>query len=585
MADRIPKSFIDDLLARVDIVDVIEGYVPLRKAGRDWQALCPFHHEKSPSFTVSQQKQFYYCFGCGASGSAIGFLMDYAHLDFPDAVTELAARAGMRVPAAIEGAQARGPDLTPLYDQLAAAQRYFARQLRDHPTAERAIDYLKRRGLTGEIAQSFGIGYAPAGWDHLLRALGVDAAAVKILTDAGLLIPREGGHYDRFRDRIMFPIHDHRGRVVGFGGRVLGDEEPKYLNSPETPVFHKGRELYGLYRARRECRELRRLLVVEGYMDVVALAQHGVNNAVATLGTATTKDHLERLFRVVSEVVFCFDGDAAGQRAAWRALEVALPLLRDGRTVGFLFMPTGEDPDSLVRRDGPEVFSDDAAVQPLSGFLFDTLLARVKIDTLDGRARLVDAAKPLLNQVPPGALQALLVQRLAELSRLGEDAVAQVVGTTRADYRRRPAPPARPRQAPSLVRTAVTLLMHQPALAADVADPAALRGAGLAGLPLLVDLIEYVQANPGITGGALLEHWRGTEHAGPLSKLLGQELPIPEDGARREFEDAVGRLRAMTGKSSLDQLLTRASPSQYSEAEKDAIRASIRSRKDSGSPS
>ncbi|MGE0384457.1 MAG: DNA primase [Gammaproteobacteria bacterium] len=584
MAGQIPKAFIDELLSRIDIVDVIEQYLPLKKAGKDYQALCPFHHEKSPSFTVSQQKQFYYCFGCGASGSAIGFLMAYGNAEFPEAVAELAARAGMQLPALQESGAERGPSLTPLYDILAAAQRWFARQLRDHAAAAKAKDYLRQRGLTGEMAQAFGIGYAPPGWDNLLRALGIDAESIRHLSDAGLIVPREGGHYDRFRDRIMFPIHDQRGRVVGFGGRVLGAEEPKYLNSPETPVFHKGRELYGLYRARRETAELRRLIVVEGYMDVVALSQHGVTNAVATLGTATTREHLERLFRSVPEVVFCFDGDNAGRRAAWRALEVALPLLRDGRSAGFLFMPAGEDPDSQVRKAGTAMFQDQRAVQPLSEFLFGTLCARVDMQTLDGRARMVEEARPLLNQIPPGALRTLLNHRLMELAQLSEAEAAPLLGAGDPPPRRIGVPAGARTQAraPSLVRIAIARLMHQPALAAGVIEPAVFRKAGQPGCELLAELLEFFQARPDASAGAAIENLRGTPHAGHLSKLMSSEPPGTDEDRAAEFSAALARLRERAEKAARNQVLNRRNASEYSDEEKAAIRAALQARRPPG---
>ncbi|MGI9332153.1 MAG: DNA primase, partial [Gammaproteobacteria bacterium] len=320
---RIPQAFIDDLIGRIDIVEVIDQRVPLKKAGRELKACCPFHEEKTPSFTVSPAKQFYHCFGCGAHGTALGFLMDYARLDFVEAVEELARRAGVEVPR--EGASSQTETQTaPLYDILERANAFYRRQLREHAQAPRAVDYLKRRGVSGEIARDFAVGFAPPGWDNALRALGKDEQTLEALQLAGLVTAREGGgDYDRLRDRIVFPIRDRRGRTVGFGGRVLGDDTPKYLNSPETPVFHKGRELYGLYEARRQRGALERLLVVEGYMDVVALAQSGIRNAVATLGTAATPEQIEQMFKAAADVVFCFDGDAAGRRAAWRALENA----------------------------------------------------------------------------------------------------------------------------------------------------------------------------------------------------------------------------------------------------------------------
>ncbi|MFO7857698.1 MAG: DNA primase, partial [Ectothiorhodospiraceae bacterium] len=414
MAGRIPDAFIDELLARADIVELIGSRLQLRKAGANYQALCPFHSEKTPSFSVSPSKQFYHCFGCGAHGTAIRFLMEYDRLSFPEAVEHLARQVGMDVP---REAQPRSdPQAAGLYPLLEKAEAAFRGWLRGHPERERAVAYLRRRGLSGTIAARYGIGFAPPGWDNLLRELGNAEELVR----AGLAIQRDsGGTYDRFRDRIIFPIRDRRGRPVGFGGRVLDDGEPKYLNSPETPVFHKGRELYGLHECLQQQRYPDPILVVEGYMDVVALAQQGLPNAVATLGTATTTDQVERLFRTTRNVVFCFDGDTAGQQAAWRALENTLPALRDDRQARFLFLPEGEDPDSLVRAQGAEAFLGRVTeAEPLSGFLFRELERDAELHTPDGRARLVERAAPVIARCPAGVFRDMLVDELARRARL-----------------------------------------------------------------------------------------------------------------------------------------------------------------------
>jgi len=413
MSGSIPQDFIDEVLARTDLVALIDRRVPLKKAGKDHTARCPFHDEKTPSFTVSAEKQFYHCFGCGAHGNAIGFLMAFERLEFRDAVAELATQAGLELPA---GSDAPVPRHKELLEVLAAAAHFYRQQLRAHP---RAIGYLKQRGLSGTIAATFGLGYAPAGWDNLLRQLGGAPERRTLLLETGLLVAREGEHkglYDRFRDRIIFPIRDSRGRVIGFGGRVLDQGQPKYLNSPETPLFHKGRELYGLYEARQAQRELPWVLVVEGYMDVLMLAEQGVTNAVATLGTATTPDHLRRLFRHTSRVIFCFDGDRAGRDAAARALQISLPEMHDGREVAFLFLPEGEDPDSLVRQEGREAFlARINKAQPLSEWLLQRLQDQVDLHTHEGRARLLERAKPALSALPRGAFRRLLEQTLARL--------------------------------------------------------------------------------------------------------------------------------------------------------------------------
>ena len=437
----IPESFKQDLLNRVDIVEVIERYVQLRKGGANLSACCPFHSEKTPSFTVSPTKQFYHCFGCGAHGNAISFLMEYQGLGYVDAVKALAESAGMKLPE--YGGGTKKPAASPdLYEVLDRALQYFREQLKQSPAA---IDYLKRRGLTGRIAARFGIGYAPAGWRNLESVFPDYTASV--LRESGLVIEADGGkRYDRFRDRVMFPILDQRARVIGFGGRVIGAGEPKYLNSPETPLFEKGRELYGMVQARLAIRGAGRVVVVEGYMDVVALAQHGVEYAVATLGTATTPVHVQKLFRQVDEVVFCFDGDAAGRKAAWHALEVALPVLSDNKTVKFLFLPPEDDPDTYIRARGREAFEQMVAdARPLSEFLLSELGRRVDLGTLEGRSRLIAEAKPLVSRVAAPALQLQLVKALAEMAGVTSDEAMRLAGIA--------GPPIPPRQTATNDRT------------------------------------------------------------------------------------------------------------------------------------
>jgi DNA primase len=436
MAGLIPQSFIDDLLDRLDLVEVIDRRVPLKKSGKNFMACCPFHDEKTPSFSVNQEKQFYYCFGCGASGNAVGFLMDYDRLDFPRAVESLADMAGLEVPREATAFHEEPQQKRNLYSILEQAADYYRRQLREHPGKERAVNYLKQRGLSGEIARDFDIGYAPPGWDNLLNALGKTEEDKQLLIDGGMLINKEEDNklYDRFRDRIIFPIRDQRGRVIAFGGRVLGDDKPKYLNSPETPVFHKGKELYGLYQARKANRHLEQLLIVEGYMDVVALAQKGMSWAAATLGTATSTEHLQRVFRQCPEVVFCFDGDEAGRKAADRALQSALPVMEDGRQARFLFLPDGEDPDSLIRKIGFDQFRlliNKAT--PLERYLFDSQSKDLDLDTMDGKARLSKKAAPLINQLPEGVFKALMLDSLSQQTGLERQRLQEFVQ-----------PPARP---------------------------------------------------------------------------------------------------------------------------------------------
>jgi len=574
VAGRIPRQFIDDLLARVDIVDVVDEYVPLKKGGKDHKACCPFHNEKTPSFTVSADKQFYHCFGCGAHGSAIGFLMEYAHMDFVEAVEDLASHAGLEVPREEtgQGGDERGDNLQPIYDMLAKANTYFQRELRRHAGSARAVEYLRGRGLSGEIAAAFGLGFAPPGWDNLLTAIGTSDAERALMTRAGLLIEKQGGGaYDRFRDRITFPILDRRGRTVGFGARVLGDETPKYLNSPETPVYHKGRELYGLYQARKHAGHPQRLIVVEGYMDVVALAQHGIRNAVATLGTAATEAHVEQLFRTSRDVVFCFDGDDAGRRAAWRALETALPAMHDGRQAFFMFLAEGQDPDSLVREHGSAAF--EAAVDSaasLGTFLFDHLAAGTDLGTIDGRARLAEMARPQLAKLPPGSFRALAEKRLAELTGLASENSATLgSGRGNATASRPPSPPYRAkRQSPSLVRKVVTWLLHYPSLAQGVKVSGHLRSLELPGVPLLLELIETLEASPNLTTGALLERYRDHESGRHLAKLAAEEAPTLGEGLEQEFKDSLDKLRRLADDQRFADLARKGRQGQLSDAEK-----------------
>lgn len=548
---RIPQNFIDELLARTDIVELIDARVQLKKQGREYAACCPFHTEKTPSFYVSPQKQFYHCFGCGAHGTAINFLMEFEHLEFPEAVRQLAEQAGLEVPEEAGGPRDAGS--ASLYALLGEATAFYREQLKRAPAA---IDYLKGRGVSGEIAAEYGLGYAPAEWDALCRALGRDPERRRQLVACGMAIRKDSGSvYDRFRDRIMFPIRDVRGRPIAFGGRVLGQEEPKYLNSPETALFHKGRELYGLYEARQALRRIERLLVVEGYMDVLALAQHGIRYAVATLGTATTVEHLNRLFRICPEVVFCFDGDRAGRQAAWRALENALPAVHDGRQIRFLFLPEGEDPDSLVRREGPAAFEARlAAATPLSDYLCDNLAAQTELGSVDGRARLVDLARPLVQRIPDPVYRTLLEQKLARLAQLSADKLSMLIAgkeTTSPRAGRRPR-----RLAMTPVRRAVVLLLNRPELAGLV-EPGRLPAVEMPGLDTLRALAEFFQARPGATAAHAIEHWREEPLGGHLARLAQQALESPEEHWETEFRGLLDMLSRRAAEQRLDALRAR----------------------------
>ncbi|MEJ2465498.1 MAG: DNA primase [Candidatus Thiodiazotropha sp.] len=572
MPGKIPNPFIDELLNRIDIVDVVNRRVPLKKAGREFQACCPFHDEKTPSFTVSPQKQFYHCFGCGAHGSAIGFLMEYDNLGFVEAVEELAESIGIEVPR--EGGQEQGPDLRPLYSLMEEASRFFQYQLRHHARAPSAVDYLKSRGLTGEVAARFQIGYAPPGWDNLLSTLGQDQPAVRRLAECGLIIEQEDGkRYDRFRDRIVFPIRDTRGRVIGFGGRVLGDDKPKYLNSPETPLFHKGRELYGLYEARKANSKLQRLLVVEGYMDVVALSQFDINNAVATLGTATTQDHLELIFRTCAEVVFCFDGDRAGRDAGWKALQTTLPVMRDGREVRFLFLPEGEDPDSLVRKEGREGLEQrlDQAL-PLSEFLFQQLTAQVKMETIDGRAHLAELAKPHLDRLPSGLFRRMMYQHLEQLVGIRDQQLERAASKPGNVKRPAVSHQAFKSQRPTPIRLAIALLLDNPHLfaVADNVDDSWMAW-DTTGTQILSQLLENIRTQPTLNKAALLERWRDSEHFAHLNKLAQYSFDLPEMDQETELRDALIKLNSQFRKESRP-LPGNLKPSELSKTELEALK-------------
>ncbi|MBI1731670.1 MAG: DNA primase [Gammaproteobacteria bacterium] len=546
MPGRIPQSFIEDLLARTDIVDVIDGLVPLRKAGKNWQALCPFHDEKSPSFTVSQDKQFYHCFGCGVNGTAISFLMEYSNMGFVEAVESLAARAGLDVPREGGGPVRSEAGLGEIHELLELVIEYYRRQLKEHPQAARAVEYLRSRGLTGDLAARFEIGYAPPGWDNLITALGRSDAALQRLLKAGMLIQREGGgYYDRFRDRIMYPIRDHRGRAVGFGGRVMDESTPKYLNSPETPVFHKGRELYGLHQLRGA--NPARLIVVEGYMDALALAQFGITGAVATLGTAATREHLERMFRITPRIIFCFDGDDAGTRAGWRALETALPLLRDGRQVYFLFLPEDEDPDTHVRRHGPGTFEEEGRLVPLSDHLINTLKEGVDLNTREGRARFVDRAAPHLGALPTGALRQLLIQDIARLAGTGPEQIDPLLrrpksrATPRRQAQRRGTQTGRPN--PVLLGSIIRMLLFRPALAQLVPETGSFR-TGAPGEVFLAELLDFVHSRPNISCAGIVENWRDSPFESRLRELssIRDDAELEGLDLEREFADAMAAL-------------------------------------------
>ncbi|HEX6317397.1 MAG TPA: DNA primase [Burkholderiales bacterium] len=545
----IPDSFKQDLLNRVDVVDVVGRYVKLKKGGANYVGLCPFHGEKTPSFSVSPAKQFYHCFGCGAHGNAIGFLMAYAGMGYVDAVKDLAASAGMQVPESHPRSpedaakKEREPDL---YAVMEKAMEFYRAELKKSP---RAIDYLKGRGLTGEIAARFRIGYAPDDWQGLKGAF--PEYQDKSLVEAGLVIDSDGKRYDRFRDRIMFPILNARGAVIGFGGRVTGEGEPKYLNSPETPLFEKGREVYGLVQAREAIRNAGRVLVVEGYMDVVALAQFDVGYAVATLGTATSPVHVSKLLRLADELVFSFDGDAAGRKAAWRALEVSLPLAPDNKPIRFLFLPEGEDPDTYIRKNGKEGFEDRVRqAETLSQFLLAQLRSECDLATAEGRARLVSLAKTHLERIPASALKVQLTNELGRLAGLSEEDTRQLLAPASAPSRPAAPAPARPRlrQPPSSTEwKLLSRVAAFPDLAAEI-DLAAMN-ASLEESRALREVCTYVQASADDLGhvsqALIIERFQNTPHAELIFQAQAHalELKETEDESREFVRHTLGSLQ------------------------------------------
>jgi DNA primase len=584
MAGRIPDSFLDELVARSDIVEVIGARVPLKKGGREYKACCPFHNEKSPSFWVSPEKQFYHCFGCGAHGTVIGFLMQYEKMEFLDAVADLAQRAGLELPR--EAQATRDPGTADLHEIMARASRFFEQNLADNA---RAQEYLHTRGIDAKTIADFALGYAPDSWDALLNRFGAHDEERRRLFQVGLIVERTpggertAGFYDRFRDRLMFPIRDSRGRVIGFGGRVIDQGEPKYLNSPETPLFHKGRELYGLYEARQARADFKRLLIVEGYMDVVRLHQAGITYAVATLGTATTQEHLNKIFRMTSEVVFCFDGDRAGRQAAWRAMENSVPLARDGRELKFMFLPEGHDPDTLVAAEGANAFESRLKIAlPLSEYLVRQLTSEVDLDHVDGRAKLKALAAPLFARMPEGIYREMLAERLAARVSMPAATLKQAfiagdapraTSNRTVDARQEPLTTQRSRNKlgrvsagrasagrGNLLSQAITLVLHHPGAARFVKDPEMLHSVTRPGVAVLKELLDQAAAMAQPNTAKLLERWRARPEYGRLCELAISDPMVAElPGAAKELQMAVEKLLEECGPGRrMDELLRKA---------------------------
>ncbi len=536
MSGRVPRSFIDDLLNRVDIVEVIDSRVPLKKKGREYWACCPFHGEKTASFSVSASKQFYHCFGCQKSGNAVGFLMDYDHMEFVEAIESLAQGLGIEVPYEQGSAPAKpAQGLDAMYHSMEQSSSFFQAQLKQNPEA---IEYLKNRGISGQTAKTFGIGYAPPGWNNL-------SGEPKLLIETGMLIQKEAGkQYDRFRHRLMFPIRDRRGRTIAFGGRVINPEDnPKYLNSPESPLFHKSDEIYGLYELKKAVTNIDCIFITEGYMDVVALAEHGVKTAVATLGTAINNRQIESLFRVCKNLVFCFDGDAAGKKAAWRSLEQCLASLKEGRLARFLFLPEGQDPDSYIGEFGESAFNNQVEqASTLTDYLFETLLNECNIRSLEGRAQFLDRLRPYFAQIP---LQSLKDQILAEVeNRLGQKIDGRMLRLLGEDKPGKTALRRLPEQHWTPTRLAINLLLKKPALALTTGNQHELAESDIPGIDLLLSILDRIHDDPEISTQNLLDRFRGDDNEAHLYKLAAMEPPIENDESlERMFGDCLQSLQ------------------------------------------
>lgn len=592
MAGKIPRDFIDDLLSRTDVVEVVDSRVKLKKAGKNYQACCPFHNEKSPSFTVSQDKQFYHCFGCGAHGNAISFIMEFDRLEFVEAIEDLARYHGLEVPREKGSRPAMSEEkkqqLQDDYTLMEQVTRFFQHQLRQNGNSKKAIDYLKNRGLSGDIVKQWEIGYAPDGWSALLDTFGKSPQQIKQLIDLRLVNKNDQGRtYDFFRDRIMFPIRDKRGRVVGFGGRVLKDGGPKYLNSPETRIFHKGNELFGFYSARQQNRQLDTVVVVEGYMDVVALSQFDINIATAALGTATTLEHIQMLVRATSHIVCCYDGDRAGREAAWRALENALPALKDGVRLSFLFLPDGEDPDTMVRQVGKDTFLGMLnEAMPLSRFFFENLLKSHNVGTPEGKIALKKAAMPLIESTLGADQKNMLLEELAKHTgefdrfKLQQDISKANQGSKKA-YSPNLTQVNKPKLSP--LRMLIRLLLDSPRLAAacDDVQIGIFTGSAAAGMDLLRDVHAFCLANPNAKTSQLVENFRDHPHSSTIAKLLLQEHLVKDEDAERVYNDSFTRLLDAHLESRIETLLSRSRVQSLSKAEKEELTLLMKERQNS----
>ena len=585
MAGKIPQDFIDELLTRTDIIDVIDAYVPLKKAGKNHKACCPFHEEKTPSFNVNQDKQFYYCFGCTASGTAITFLMEHLRIGFVEAIEDLASRAGMKIPREAYNSEDSSNVSNKLYELLESITEYYTNELKNNKNTNNIINYIKKRNINNETRVEFELGFAPPGWDNLVSNFGKSKETIKLLVDAGVIIKNDrGGYYDRFRNRLIFPIRDQRGRVIGFGGRVLGDETPKYLNSPETQIFQKGRELYGLFQARKASRDLKDIYIVEGYMDVIALAQFGIKNVVATLGTAATFEHIGKLFRITNKLIFCFDGDKAGKKAAWRALENSLSLLKNVRQVYFIFLPNNEDPDTFVNKNGKNAFINTEMLTPLSDFLFNSISHNINLEILEGRSEMINKTLPYLAKLPLDPYKDIIIKELSKITGYEVNDIQKQLSTPeKSDFKelKNSNKKVENNRGIEKIRWLIRCLLHQPSLALNVESTESLLALESSGIDFLCELIQLIKKNPNITLGGILENWRDSKFEKRLCELASEEDEFNEIGVTNEvFTDAISGL-IETHQKEFETFKKKSSPLELTDEEKLKYREMQKSSKDS----
>ena len=585
MSGLIPQHFIDDLIARVDIVEVMGNRIQLKKAGKEFKSVCPFHDDSNPSLTISPAKGFYHCFSCGAHGTAVGFLMNYEHLSFVEAIESLASNLGIEIP--YEKNQQPIKKNNNLFDLLVKIQAHYQLELKNDKSA---INYLKNRGITGKIAKRFNIGYAPSGWRNILDSFGTSSTEIEKLITLGLVIPKDSNHYDRFRERVMFPIRDNRGRFIGFGGRIFNQDQPKYLNSPETPLFHKGRELYGLYECQQALRKIERLVVVEGYMDVISLAQHGIDYAVASMGTATTDDHFNRLFRLTDYIYFCFDGDQAGLDAAWRALNNALKHIREGRQIKFVFLPENDDPDTFIKKNSASIFEKELNNgKDLSDFLIEKLAEDIDIKSIDGKARLAEKAKPLISIIPDGIFKELIVNKLSESVGLSAKKLASLISEHKKNNLKIATEQKQrifnnkvqnnKKENTSITKKAITLILNYPPIGRQ-ADLNLIEKNIEPGTEILKKLIQTIQKKPDINTAGLIEYWRNDAEGKFLGQLASKELPGNDEfNAQAELNDCLTQLNKSYTKTRVTSLINKQRNEDLSNDEKKELNILINSRK------